>query len=161
MAFAGPAANIPTGWALCDGTLLTRDANTQSLFDVIGVSWGTTDAGINNFRLPDFRGVFLRGLDFSPTGGETNRDVERNLRYSYHGGGNTGNKVGTYQSDDFGRHNHGLSKNGKGPEIGQLERTDLAYTSGSGRYSPSTDLTNGGAETRSKNAAVNYIIRVK
>lgn len=49
--FAGNFA--PTGWALCDGSLLSI-AQNQPLYQLIGTTYGS-DA-INNFALPDLRG---------------------------------------------------------------------------------------------------------
>src|SRR5205085_8916260 len=93
MAFAGPFNKIPAGWELCDGRLLTRDASTQALFDVIGTTWGSNDNGAATFRLPDLRGRFLRGLDASPNTGVSGRDQYRSSRFADYLGGNGGNSV--------------------------------------------------------------------
>jgi len=49
--FAGNFA--PTGWALCDGSLLTISQN-QALFSILGTTYGGD--GRTNFALPDLRG---------------------------------------------------------------------------------------------------------
>lgn len=43
----------PTGWALCEGQLLSISQNT-ALFSLLGTTYGGD--GISNFALPDFRG---------------------------------------------------------------------------------------------------------
>ncbi len=56
--FAGGTDKIPEGWLLCDGELY-EVGSFPELFGVIGDSWGTTSPDL--FRVPDLRGVFLRG----------------------------------------------------------------------------------------------------
>ena len=189
MAFAGPVAKIPSGWELCDGRLLTRNADTQSLFDAIGVSWGSTDAGVSNFRLPDLRGRFLRGLDASPMQGDSGRDPYRFSRSQNAAGGNSGNAVGSVQADSTrlprynsfvtstnGHHNHNnggfdrlLIFDGHGTIA---QGTDSAHDGrqpniewnapmvATGNHNHSVS-GGGDAETAPQNAAVLYIIRVK
>ena len=50
--FAGPIANIPTGYLLCDGSSLLR-ASYPALFSAIGTTHGAADG--THFSLPDFR----------------------------------------------------------------------------------------------------------
>lgn len=91
--FAGPTEKIPTGWLLCDGTAISR-SDYANLYDAIGVCWGTGD-GSTTFNLPDLRGMFLRGVS-----GESGNDADANNRGMLaNTGGNTGNNVGSYQSD--------------------------------------------------------------
>jgi len=73
VAFAGSSA--PSGWALCDGAELStasypqlsaRIGTTWNLCTnpLTGIPWGAPAGG--NFRLPDLRGTFLRGVgDFT------------------------------------------------------------------------------------------------
>ena len=60
------AASAPTGFLLCDGSLVSR-ATFATLFGVIGISYGAGD-GITTFALPDFRGRFPMGVAASGTG---------------------------------------------------------------------------------------------
>lgn len=54
---------IPSsGWLKCNGSVLLR-ASYPVLFGVIGVSWNSGGETSSQFRLPDFRGEFLRGFD--------------------------------------------------------------------------------------------------
>ena len=59
--FAGPAANLPGGWLNCDGSEVSRD-EYEDLFAAIGTAHGEGD-GATTFNLPDYRGMFLRGVD--------------------------------------------------------------------------------------------------
>jgi microcystin-dependent protein len=52
-------AQVPAGWALCDGSLLQISAN-EPLFQLIGTSWGGD--GETDFALPDLRGRMVAGL---------------------------------------------------------------------------------------------------
>lgn len=77
------------GWLLCDGTAISR-TKYAALFAVIADKYGRGD-GIKDFNLPDFRGVFLRGLDRS-AGIDPNRelgkvqeDAIRNITGSWNG----------------------------------------------------------------------------
>ncbi|MBB4077067.1 hypothetical protein GGR08_001384 [Bartonella fuyuanensis] len=52
---------LPEGWLLCDGKSYSRFVYWD-LFCAIGTVWGEGD-GVETFNVPDFRGMFLRGLD--------------------------------------------------------------------------------------------------
>jgi microcystin-dependent protein len=62
--FAGPAANIPDGYLLCDGSEQEK-TKFLDLFNVIGYTYGNpvTLIGRNSFKIPDLRGRFPLGLD--------------------------------------------------------------------------------------------------
>lgn len=169
--FAGDVSNMPSGFLLCDGAQL--DTNTyHDLFQAVGYAWG----GANNmFNLPDLRGQFLRGADLG-SGGDPNAAA----RTAMNPGGNTGGNVGSVQSDQFAEHNHGGGNhnhtfshlwivNNTGNPDGALDShtgttqnrrywrgnvTETFTTHASGEIIQNQ----GGAETRPKNAAVNYVI---
>ena len=151
MPFAGPIVNIPSGWLYCDGTLLLRDDYTD-LFSAIGTEWGTT--GSTDFRLPDLRGYFLRGID-----GGTGIDPQAALRTAKYAGGATGSNVGSYQTDAVGPHTHTFSfptgdnnnDNANPPSASNGAAVGITYSGTTGSGS--------GVETRPKNANVVYIIR--
>lgn len=91
--FAGPADKVPAGWLLCDGRAVSR-SEYQNLYNAIGVGWGVGD-GSTTFNLPDLRGMFLRGVS-----GESGNDADAEKRGMLtNNGGNTGNNVGSYQTD--------------------------------------------------------------
>jgi len=48
-----PYNRLPSGWHLCDGTVLPINQN-QALFSLLGISYGGN--GTSNFALPDLRG---------------------------------------------------------------------------------------------------------
>nr|BFD32711.1 hypothetical protein GTC16762_23290 [Pigmentibacter ruber] len=100
VAFAGKV--IPKGWLLCDGKVISRKGEYQALFDSIGTAHGQGD-GSTTFHLPDYRGLFLRGVLNERSG---LMDPSATTRGSMNTGGNTGNKVGSYQGDAFAEHSH-------------------------------------------------------
>ncbi|WP_039758410.1 phage tail protein [Bartonella queenslandensis] len=53
---------LPDGWLLCDGHAYSR-RTYRALFEAIGTTWGEGD-GATTFNVPDFRGMFLRGMDY-------------------------------------------------------------------------------------------------
>lgn len=58
--FAG--ASAPDGFVVCHGQVVAR-ATYPGLFAVIGTTYNTSGEAGAQFRLPDLRGEFLRGLD--------------------------------------------------------------------------------------------------
>jgi hypothetical protein len=117
--------------------------------------------GISGFdSVPDLRGVFLRGIDYSVTGRNlTARDVER--------------KAGSYQEDAFLAHSHRIAAS-QGTSVAQLNdpgatgfagwsNSFMGYTYGENSRIPDKLLIekSGSTETRSKNIAVYYYIKVK
>lgn len=94
----GAADSIPDGWLVCDGRILRRSEYPE-LFAVIGTYYGT-GGGEDTFRLPDFRGLFLRGLDDpdGPGGAEpAGRDPDLAERIDPETGEIVGARVGTLQ----------------------------------------------------------------
>ncbi len=191
VAFGG--TTIPTGWLLCDGSAVASSAKAR-LFTAIGTAWGdgtyhqgTVETPANpdtDFNLPDLRGMFLRGLN--GTRADTYADPDAGSRVASSPGGNTGNLVGSRQTDKIHAHSH---------QWGYFTSSDL-YTwnsglqavkvldrlasdqipSGSGKDDDYMDVMNvaGGfwtqpvapamvevaaAETRPNNAYVSYIIK--
>jgi microcystin-dependent protein len=156
IAYAGHT--VPDGWLLCDGRLLNR-ANYPDLFDAIGTAWGSSSS--SDFRLPDMRGMFLRGVDNSPTEGTSNTDPNSSTRTTTNSGGNTGNNVGTKQDEELKSHAHStniqysgnLTGGSSGGGHNVYERVGVAGSDNK----PSTFT--GGLETRPKNVYVYYIIK--
>jgi microcystin-dependent protein len=143
LAYAG--ATVPSGFLLCDGTSVSR-TTYASLFNAIGTAWGTASG--STFNVPDLRGAFPRGVD-----GSAGRDPDKLTRTAITTGGNTGNAVGTLQTDGFRSHVHNL------PIV-----NNQAASAGSGvpsltGFGPDTAAT-GGNETRPVNAYVNYIVKI-
>jgi hypothetical protein len=156
--FAGPVDKIPAGWLLCDGTAYGRTGYPE-LFAVIGTSWGYYDSEPETtFRVPDLRGVVLRGVNGSIA--DAFSDPDTTTRISRYSGGAFGNNVGSYQADEFKSHKH---------QWKYYEETDDSGDGGSyheftlkpGTLPEGTQpiMPEGGSETRSKNAYVNFIIK--
>jgi microcystin-dependent protein len=168
-AFAGAAdddARLPSGWLPCDHRPL-RKVDYPELFNVIGVTYGTgIDAQGNrvaDFNLPDYRGFFLRGLDRGSASQPISTDVRDEERR------NVGASVGTVEIDKFKEHEHPVAAIA-GTGIGQNTGSNNAGGFADGAaYSPHTGYIGyratasgvGGTETRPKNVAVVYLIRVK
>ncbi len=136
---------LPAGWLPCDGAILAP-GQFKELFNVLGTTFGGD--GVSSFKLPDYQGYFLRGLD---TAGRVDPDGK-------------GRTAGSVQKDMFEQHSHKMLNN-------QEQR--FAYGTREGgdghnvRLSTGVDRdqrdiifeTVGGAETRPKNVAVVWIIR--
>lgn len=168
--FAGSVA--PSGYLLCDGTAISR-AEYPQLFLTIGTSHGIGD-GSTTFNLPDYRGRFLRGVD-----GLAGVDPDKASRTAMSAGGNTGNAVGSVQSDAMQGHNHALFRNTTETTFNDttLRLTadeSVGYASQANVYG-SWNFTGGSTadptlaksstvgsstESRPKNVNVNYIIKI-
>ena len=116
--FAGDDA--PAGYVRCDGTSYSRtDARFLELFARLSTAngatvsprWGFVDA--TNFRVPDLRGVFLRGVDSG-----RGQDPDANSRTAAYPNGSTGGVVGSYQDSDNRSHQHNVSLSGNTGDAG-------------------------------------------
>lgn len=88
--FAG--ASAPAGWLICDGSAISR-TTYPNLFAAISIAHGSGD-GSTTFNIPDLRGRFMRGVD-----GTAGRDPDKTGRLAAASGGNTGNAVGSVQTN--------------------------------------------------------------
>lgn len=163
VAYGGTAT--PTGWLICNGSTVSRTGNA-ALFAAIGTNYGNGD-GSTTFHLPDFRGRFLRGLD-----GAAGRDPNAGTRAVSNPGGNSGNAVGSLQTDSFQGHWHELQENGAGFTFGSSNGTNSGGANfavlGTGTIIYASTIVNNGtngpprfsSETRPVNVYVNYIIKL-
>lgn len=148
-----------TGWLVCNGAALTSDAKFTKLKNVLGNSWGTN-------RVPDLRGVFLRGVN-NERADEYKDPDERS--------------VGNFQLDDNKEHNHSGTTSSTGEHthttsvpdehagaVAAYNYTEEYYrwdlhgdvtSSSAGNHSHSLNIDISGSESRPKNAAVVYIIK--
>lgn len=160
--FAGLRQEIPSDWLVCDGASYDP-AEWPALFESVGYSWGRSG---DNFRVPDMRGMFARGVDES-----SGNDVSSGARYAKYSGGNSGDHVGSYQNDAFQCHTHpvgaGTPENvtvlTTAPAAGQKEvgvRNTLvaANLSTGAEQAGECDVPRTSKESRPKNAAFFYII---
>lgn len=164
VAFAGSENEIPAGWLLCNGQRLIS-TDYPELANVIKTYWGNAsdDADPNtNFCLPDLRGVFLRGTALG-----SSFDPDRDSRIELNIGGNTGDKVGSFQYDAFQGHGHSYSTSNGTVDNARPIAGALGSSSDASVYNsiggPVTYATFGlpkiAIETRPRNANVNYIIK--
>lgn len=150
--FAGPVGQIPDGWLLGDGTEIDR-VDYADLFAAIGTAHGEGD-GASTFQLPDYRGMFLRGVDYGRS-----LDPDRTSRSNFRGG-SFGDQVGSLQGPAFSRHGHSLGAFGlcdaSGAHNGGLFPLVNIFA---GCHARTVSGTTGGNETRPWNVYVNFIIK--
>ncbi len=143
------AALSAQGYLICDGAeVAVKDYGT--LYELIKNYYGNPS---NNtlFRLPDLRGVFLRGTDYG-----RGLDPDRNNRSFGGYTGAAGNQVGSMQEDQLKRHRHFVGSLHRRSFCGSNDRDKpIKDCDGSDYYTRDT----GGNETRPVNLNVNYIIK--
>jgi microcystin-dependent protein len=142
----GVVSKIPARMLLCDGSSYSR-TTYSALFAAIGTSFGSVDG--NSFNVPDFRGRFLRGVD-----GSASRDPDRAARTAMNTGGNTGNLVGSVQTDEIRSHTHTYTP----PVFSHDEDQNGAGLNSFIAGAAINTSAAGGNETRPLNAYVNYCI---
>ena len=149
-------ANAPSGWALCDGTILEQ-ADYPDLFAALGSTWdsfahpvdGTPTVGASQFALPNLKGLYLAGA--GDAGGD-----DRTL--------------GVFQDDgtavngvsDSG-HQHQMI--GNNPGSGSISVPTWTFAGSTTGLSAQTggnqaNLTSSDSETRPKTAPITYIIKL-
>ena len=142
------ASTVQAGWLECDGSVKVR-ATYAALFTAISTIYNTGGEAGTDFRLPDLRGEFVRGLD-------NGRGVD------------AGRGIGTAQADEFKAHNHIFHGddyiNTTFPSAWPLLTSDGVGgpndNSGGGTYRTQADsATPGGTETRPRNVAMMYCIK--
>ena len=144
--------DLPTGFLECDGSSLNR-ADYPELFAVIGSNYGTASA--TTFNLPDCRGRFIRGW---ANGSGT--DPDRSGRSADASGGQSGDNVGSVQSDQNASHTHSVSIQLYNVAAGAA----AAVVGGANTSAPTTTVnptssSSGGNESRPENIYFQYIIK--
>lgn len=144
-------ATAPSGYLLCNGNTVSR-TTYAALFAVIGTIYGAGN-GTTTFNLPDLRGVFPRGLD-------NGRGLD------------AGRTLGSYQDSDNKSHNHGVNDPGHvhgGVQNGtastgrstSVDQPPAVFSYGN-TWAAATGIwlsASGGAESRPRNVALNFIIK--
>lgn len=137
-------------WALADGAVVDR---SSAYFRV------KTDGSLNNVRLPDLRGLFLRGLNVGRADGKQDPDGAKR-------------EAADFQADALQKHKHTITRGTMGGNRAWLGGWFWASADGdSGAKTGSTDdqsypadgdggAVRVGSETRPKNAAVYYYVRI-
>ncbi|EJF87319.1 MULTISPECIES: tail fiber protein [Bartonella] len=149
---------VPNGWLLCDGASYKRKDYPQ-LFKTIGDKWGKDSD--TTFKVPDFRGMFLRGFD-DGRGLDRNRqfaDIQQDCLKSH-------THVATIE--EAGQHTHGFQYNGVGWSANDIGRRNPSYhyavlggtTQPAGVHTHKITISSTGeAETRPVNVPVVYAIK--
>lgn len=135
-AYAG--ATVPAGWLECAGQLVSR-ATYAALFTAISDTYGVGD-GSTTFNLPDLRGEFVRGWDNS-------RGID------------AARALGTAQTDDLKSHVHSVNPPSSDSEGGS-GKTVTGNTGISESLTGYNTGSTGGTETRPRNIALMYIIKI-
>jgi microcystin-dependent protein len=147
------------GWLVCNGATLTSDAKYDKIKTVLGTLWETN-------KLPDLRGVFLRGVNNGRTGAYADFDNRT---------------VGSFQADENKEHNHTGTALSAGAhthttQVPDTKRgvaavlnddgdyyrwnyTGAVASSSAGAHNHNLSIANSGTESRPKNAAIVYIIK--
>jgi len=150
--FAGSSA--PENWLLCDGSTLDSEANPKYalLFAVIGTTYGGT--GASSFKVPDCRGIFVRGVGAQTIGAETYTGV-----------------LGTSQNDATAKNGLTITDPGHSHTYTRSSSVDIhwgPYAAAGGANTNQVSVTwqttgitlnDGDSETRPANIAMNYIIK--
>jgi len=176
IASASPNNKPTDDWLICDGKELARESYSE-LYKAIGDYWGKAKDGF--FKLPDLRGLFLRGLD-SATG-----TIDKDLNGRTPLGCGKASNIGSYQGDSTkmpntpfvtdkeSKHRHkdptynGTSgpfelagSSGGIPNWNADYGDQAAWTEG-GEPHEHTITRGGDSETRPKNVSVNWLIRAR
>jgi microcystin-dependent protein len=148
---ATSSTSCPSGTLLADGTAISRTTYGE-LFTKVGTTYGVGD-GSTTFNLPNYSGIFLRGVGTQTIGG---------IVYT--------GALGTKQNDQMQGHRHRYYAGNTGggslnlsPYSGAiLQNQDLTATNGP-VMEAITDGTNGtprlGTQNQPANIGVNYCIR--
>jgi hypothetical protein len=150
-----PFGTVPTGFLECNGQAVSRDSYPE-LFNAIGTTYGLGSI-INTFRVPDYRGYFLRGWSHDST---TGIDPDAQSR-------NNGNVVGSTQGFCNAHHQHIIPRDWRTPgsldAVGESESggtpDNLGLSAGDFPFKTLINADGGCAEARPSNVAVMYAIR--
>ena len=119
-------------WVLADGR-----ASTMEYFQATGED-----------KVPDLRGMFLRGLNVGRADGKEDPDGASRV-------------AGSYQTDSLKRHSHITMRPQDDAWLGDITNGDVNFSGAPyGCALIGTELT-GGEETRSRNSAVFWYVKVK
>ena len=178
---AAPSGTPPVGYVIANGAALSR-TTYAALFAAIGTTYGAGD-GSTTFNVPDFRGVFLRGLDNSrgldPSRALGTLQSSQNLSHTHTGTVDAaGTHTHTASSDGQGQHNHSTAafgfNTGDSPagQIARIPGAATTVTGDAGYHAHNISVAavgnhqhtfttggNGGTEARPVNYAVNVYIK--
>lgn len=163
MIMAWVSSTAPTGWLICDGNIVSR-STYGALFAVITTTFGAGD-GSTTFKLPDYRGAFLRGAG---THGTSTSYVGPSLNVSQDHATQTHTHTAT--STDSG-HGHEIAQNNVSGNATAMTTTFQGGTrgyggngTGAGYANITTTINNSTTsvnpnETRPFNYGINWVIK--
>lgn len=158
-------AELFLGWLACDGRTLDR-AKYPELFAAIGTTYNPRppepQVKPGEFKLPDYRGYFLRGLDSGAgrdgggrvLGAKPQEDTTRMPRNAF-----STQAAGEHRHPLSTRFNEGTDINRNGAEITTHATTMDGIGACGAAGNHTHGITGGDAETRPANMAVNWIIK--
>jgi microcystin-dependent protein len=157
---ASASALSAAGWLACNGGALDI-SSYPTLYQVIATRYGAPNSSC--FCLPDFRGLFLRGMQGQLASGQSPMDPDYenrtapqpNLQYP----GNEGNNVGSIESSQFASHNHNYTYNNSYWSCADTAIGDHAENNSPVTWTSGTNSTL--TETRPDNINVNYMIKAQ
>ncbi|MBB4076043.1 microcystin-dependent protein [Bartonella fuyuanensis] len=151
--------NVPHGWLLCDGKTY-RCEDYPQLFKAIGDQWGKESSV--TFKVPDFRGIFLRGFD-------AGRGLDRGREFADLQQDSIKSHTHIGKIETAGEHTHKFKYQTVGFAVGDIGRSSDYYsfnetlrgiTDTSGAHTHKVTLSQTGEEeTRPVNTTVVYAIK--
>ena len=173
--FCIAVATVPTGYLECNGTAVNR-STFAALFAIIGTQYGAGN-GSTTFNLPDLRGEFIRGFD-NGRGVDSGRSIatsqsDQNEAHTHSAGSLSTanhNMTGTITRISESFNNHGsaggvFSKQGgfsAGNTPGNPDSNNCGQVTLNSNHTHSVSGNTGsdGGESRPRNIAMMYIIKV-
>lgn len=161
--YAGDIANPPhtlaeAGWLPCVGTKVST-SQYQALYQTMSTMFGADDNV--SFRLPDFRGKFLRGVVGQLNAGQRLLDPDYLTRTppqpSLQFQGNAGNLIGSMEGSDYAAHTHHYTYNNDYWQQAATAIGPHAENTAGQTWTTAANSTVG--ETRPVNINVNYLIK--
>lgn len=131
--FAGPTANIPSGYLACDGSAVSR-STYSALFSAIGTTWGAGD-GSTTFNVPDLRRRTTIGA-----GGTSVSGPAATI------GSVGGEEAHVLTVTELAAHNHGVTVTDPGHAHGITDPTHFHA------FGAASNIANGGASPSAFNA---------
>ncbi|EJF94348.1 phage tail protein [Bartonella taylorii] len=149
---------VPNGWLLCDGATYKRKDYPQ-LFNAIGDKWGKDSD--TTFKVPDFRGMFLRGFD-------DGRGLDADRLFADEQQDSIKSHTHICTIEEAGEHTHNFQYAGVGWSANDIGRRNPSYhyetttgtTQTAGAHTHKVTLSSTGeVETRPVNTTVVYAIK--
>jgi microcystin-dependent protein len=166
LGFLGPKPeNLPEEWRLCDGSMVSKN-EYPNLFKVLDIE------NEEIYQLPDMSGQFLRGInvkaDIDPDGRRRPGNIQEEFfkKHSHPAFSSSSTNISNHSHNLDGWATMGDAHGGGNNHVLRTGYGGTTTTSGASVLNASTSTTTnigeiGGNETRPKNIAVFWIIKVK